>query len=105
MSVAAALPRRSVDAARHEGKTGSVTPRRIVLAYAASTAIGWVLAAINATRLPSSPYVGLDVVLDAAVIAGLLLLWRAAWVAAVVLASLGELFCALHPVRWAALLR
>jgi hypothetical protein len=80
-----------------------MSPRRIVLAYAGCTLIGWLLGAAGLTRLPSLPYVAADVVLDAAIIVGLWLLWRPAWVAAVALTLLGEIFVALHPLRQAAL--
>ena len=68
------------------------------------TVVGWALALSGVTELPSTPYVVLDLVLDGIVLVGLISLWRPAWVMAVALALLGELFVALHPVTGAVLL-
>jgi hypothetical protein len=79
-------------------------PRRIVLAYAASTIVAWLLGIIGVTHLPSRGYVALDLVLDVLLIAGLWLLWRTAWVLGVGVTLLGEAFGALHPRAHVALL-
>jgi hypothetical protein len=81
-----------------------MTPRRIVLGYAIVTLVGWVVALAGVTDLPPTPYVVLDLVLDAAAVLGLFALWRPAWLVAMVLTVLGELFVALHPTTGAILL-
>lgn len=76
-----------------------MTPRRIVLGIALTDALSWALAIAGvsgAGRLASTPYVAADAVLDVVIIGGLLLLWRAVWIFAVVLSGLGLLTAALH---------
>jgi hypothetical protein len=81
-----------------------MSPRRIVLAYALCSAVALVLGVSGVTRLPPTGYFVADLVLEAALIVGLWLLWRPAWLFAVVLTALGEVFVALHPIRHAVLL-
>ncbi len=78
--------------------------RRIVLAYASCSVVGWILALASVTKSPSPLYMAPGVVLNAAIILGLWLLWRPVWVVTVGLSVLGELLDALHPVRRAVLL-
>jgi hypothetical protein len=79
-------------------------PRRIVLAYAASTIVALLLGVTGVTRLPSLGYVAVDLVLDVLLIAGLLLLWRTAWIILVAFSLLGEALLAPHPRAHVALL-
>jgi hypothetical protein len=75
----------------------ATSARRIVVAYAVCSLVGWLLGVAGATRLPSLPYVAADVVLDVLTVVGLWLLWRPAWVVALGLTLLGEAVSALHP--------
>jgi hypothetical protein len=81
-----------------------MSPRRIVLAYALCSVVAQLLAVSGVTRLPPRGYFIADLVLEAAIILGLWLLWRPVWLFAVVLGVLGGLFVALHPIRNAVLL-
>src|SRR3954463_6858991 len=78
--------------------------RRAVLAFAAITILGWLLGIAGVSRLPSSGYVVADLVLDVLMFVGLWLLWRPAWVVAIVLTVLGELLLVIHPSGHSALL-
>jgi hypothetical protein len=82
----------------------SMPPRAIVLAYALCTLVAWLLGITGVTRPPPPGYVALDVGLDVLVIAGLWLLWRTAWLFALVFTLLGEALGALHPKAHSALL-
>jgi hypothetical protein len=82
----------------------AMSPRWIVIAYAGFSVMAWVLGVVGVTKLPSLPYVAVDVALEIAIIVGLWLLWRPVWVVAVALSVLGELLVALHPGRGAVLL-
>jgi hypothetical protein len=93
-----------MDARPDPTDTPPMTPRRIVIGYAMVTLVGWVVALAGVTDLPTTPYVVVDLVLDAAVVLGLFALWRPAWLVAVVLTVVGELFVALHPTTGAILL-
>ncbi|MDQ1425308.1 MAG: hypothetical protein QOD72_2806 [Acidimicrobiaceae bacterium] len=81
-----------------------MSPRRIVIAYAGVSVLAMVLGAVGLTKLPSLPYVAVDLALEIAIIVGLSLLWRPVWVVAVALQVLGGLLVALHPGRGAVLL-
>jgi hypothetical protein len=82
----------------------SLPPRLIVVLYAISTLVGWLLGISGVTSLPATQYVAADLVLDVVVITGLWLLWRPAWVLALGLTLLGEATVAVHPREYAALL-
>lgn len=75
-----------------------------MLAYAACTIVALLLGVTDVTRLPSIGYVAFDLVLEVLLITGLWLLWRPAWIFALVVTLLGEAFVALHPVAHLALL-
>ena len=77
---------------------------RVVLAFAMVSVLAWLLGIAGVSRLPSAGYLVADLVLDALVVFGLWLLWRPAWIFAVVLTLLAELLLLLHPGRHVGLL-
>jgi hypothetical protein len=78
--------------------------RRVVVAFAVVWLVGWALAVVGVTRLPSTPFIVVDLVFDVVVLIGLWTLYRPAWGITLALTILGELTLALHPVRHAVIL-
>lgn len=84
---------------REANRLSSSSARRVVVALVATSFLGWLLDISGVTHLPSAGFVVADLIVDVLILAGLWLLWRPAWIAALVFTVLGELEFLIHPGR------